>query len=672
MIMADFIGQSLGRYHILEQLGEGGMAIVYKAYDTRLERDVAVKVIRRGAFPPDHLERMLKRFEREARALGKLSHPNIIAVLDYGEYEGAPYLVMEYIPGGTLKQRLGKSIPWQEAFRLLIPVARALHYAHGQGILHRDVKPANILVTGSNDPMLTDFGIAKILETGETTTLTGTGMSIGTPEYMSPEQFKGKGVDARTDIYSLGVVLYEMVTGRKPYQADTPAAILLKQVTEPLPRPGQYARGLPEKVEKLLLKALAKDSVDRYSSMGDFAAAMESCLGTLTATVEREPLHPYRKMDGTQVTVIEPDDAATMDAPTLRADSPRPIAQPQAPGWNRYWPAFAAVVGVILLVILVQKMVAGRLPAATAAPVTSAPVIGISTSAVSLTVSYITTPSQAPTYTPGATVTQPVTSSPAPSETHVSLEPAAITPTLVDEIRDSQGVTMRLVPAGEFMMGRESYADAPPHRVYLDSFYMDATEVTNLLYQKCVDANICTPPHDLGSDSRPTYFGDTEFQYYPVINVDWYQANTFCEWRGARMPTEAEWEKAARGTDGRIFPWGDEAPDCQKVNYHPDYSKRPWYRCVGDTKPVRNYASGVSPYGLYEMTGNVNEWVADWYGETYYQNSPYNNPLGWETGQYKVFRGGSWASYPETYNRNWNKPEVWSVVIGFRCAESIP
>ena len=228
--MSNIIGQSLGRYHILEQLGEGGMATVYKAYDTRLETDVAVKVIRTENILPSTLDRSLKRFEREAKALARLTHPNIVKVTDYGEYEDKPYLVMPYLPGGTLKQKLGKPIPWQEAARLLLPIARALDFAHRQNMIHRDVKPSNILITADGEPMLTDFGIAKILDLEETADLTGTGMGIGTPEYMAPEQWTGK-TSNQSDQYALGVVLYEMLTGCKLYSADTPAAILLKQAT---------------------------------------------------------------------------------------------------------------------------------------------------------------------------------------------------------------------------------------------------------------------------------------------------------------------------------------------------------------------------------------------------------------------------------------------------------
>jgi len=272
--MSNLIGQSLGRYHILEQLGEGGMATVYKAYDTRLETDVAVKVIRTENILPSILERALKRFEREAKALAKLNHQNIVKVMDYGEFEGKPYLVMPYFPGGTLKQKLGKPIPWQEAIQLLLPIARALDFAHRQSMVHRDVKPSNILITADGEPMLTDFGIAKVLDIEETMDLTGTSAAVGTPEYMAPEQATAKTVDHRADIYALGIVFYEMVTGRKPYSADTPMAVMIMHAHDPLPRPGKFVSNLPDAVEKLLLKALAKDSVDRYQSMAEMAAAM--------------------------------------------------------------------------------------------------------------------------------------------------------------------------------------------------------------------------------------------------------------------------------------------------------------------------------------------------------------------------------------------------------------
>ena len=277
--MSDLIGQSLGRYHILEQLGEGGMAVVYKAYDTRLETDVAVKVIRVENLTLGTMERALKRFEREAKALAKLNHPNIVNVTDYGEYEGKPYLVMPYFPGGTLKQKLGKPIPWQEAIQTLLPIAEALDYAHSQKMVHRDVKPANILLTERGQPMLTDFGIAKVLDVEETMDLTGTSAAVGTPEYMAPEQATAKIADHRADIYALGIVLYEMITGRKPYSADTPMAVLIMHARDPLPRPSKFVSGIPNAVEKVLIKALAKSPDDRYQNMAEMVIALEGLYG---------------------------------------------------------------------------------------------------------------------------------------------------------------------------------------------------------------------------------------------------------------------------------------------------------------------------------------------------------------------------------------------------------
>jgi len=368
--MANLIGQSLGRYHILEQLGEGGMATVYKAYDTRLERDVAVKVIRVDQFSPAALVRVLQRFEREAKSLAKLSHPNIVGVIDYGEHEGVPFLVMEYLPGGTLKQRLGKPIRWQEAARMLLPIASGLAYAHQRGVLHRDVKPSNILIGDSGEPMLTDFGIAKILEGGDAQTLTGTGIGVGTPEYMAPEQWTG-GAGPQADIYSLGVVFYEIVTGRKPYVADTPAAVLLKQATEPLPRPGQYVPGLPEAVEKVLLKALARKPEDRYADMTAFVGALESLpAGAGKARPANGKAAGPRKMPApkTQVTIAQEETYATRLQEATRDEFPpapptfppiRPViptgaAKPKKAPW---WPWVVGSGGLALLILVIYLAV---------------------------------------------------------------------------------------------------------------------------------------------------------------------------------------------------------------------------------------------------------------------------------------------------------------------------
>lgn len=318
--MPNLSGQDIGRYHLIEQLGEGGMAVVYKAYDTRLEREVAVKIIRTGTFPPEMLSEVLKRFEREAKSLARLSYPNIVKVHDFGEYDDSPYLVLEYLPGGTLKGLLGKPMPWQEAARLLLPIARGVEYAHQRGIVHRDIKPSNILITESGEPMLSDFGIAKILERDQATALTGSGMAVGTPEYMAPEQWTGS-TSPKSDLYSLGVVLYEMVTGRKPYIADTPAAILIKQATEPFPLPRQFQPSLPEEFERLLLKTLAKNPEDRYANMGEFVRALDDLLSTTPTVNTRVADAPA---GGATVLNAPPSTTRAPIAATDLSQTPRP------------------------------------------------------------------------------------------------------------------------------------------------------------------------------------------------------------------------------------------------------------------------------------------------------------------------------------------------------------
>ncbi len=290
--MLSLEGKSFGHYRILSQVDEGGMATIFIAIDTHLERNVAIKIIRKENFSPNVLEQVLKRFEREAKSLAQLSHPNIVKVIDYGEYENSPYLVMEFLSGGTLKQRLQEKINTVEAVGWLIPISHALAYAHHRGVIHRDVKPSNILFTETNEPMLTDFGIAKILETHSGDSLTGSGVGIGTPEYMAPEQGLGQSVDARTDIYALGIVLYEILTGRRPFQADTPMAIVIKHMNEPLPNPRQFNPAMSEFAEQVLKKALAKNPDERYADMVAFGRALSQLASEYpTEPGSRMPLH---------------------------------------------------------------------------------------------------------------------------------------------------------------------------------------------------------------------------------------------------------------------------------------------------------------------------------------------------------------------------------------------
>jgi len=243
------------------------------------------------------------------------------------------------------------------------------------------------------------------------------------------------------------------------------------------------------------------------------------------------------------------------------------------------------------------------------------------------------------------------------------------------QISDKDGMIQVYVPAGEFLMGSAdsdslaSSDEKPQHTVYLDAFWIDKTEVTNAMYALCVTAEACQPPGDTRSYTRDNYYGNSQYADYPVINVSWNDAQAYCQWAGRQLPTEAEWEKAARGINGRIYPWGNATPDSNLLNFNEQ---------VGDTTKVGSYPNGASPYGALDMAGNVWEWVNDWYHETYYSSSPAENPPGPSSGNYRVLRGGSWIyeaqwmydaqQFVRAADRFWIGSDDGGIVFGFRCA----
>lgn len=231
----------------------------------------------------------------------------------------------------------------------------------------------------------------------------------------------------------------------------------------------------------------------------------------------------------------------------------------------------------------------------------------------------------------------------------------------------NDGMTLLYVPAGEFTMGSEISSDEQPvHQVYLDSYWIDKTEVTNSMYILCVDAGVCNEHANKSSVSRSSYYGTAKYDNYPVIFVDWNMAKTYCEWADRRLPSEAEWEKAARGLDGRTYPWGEKI-DCSLANYWGNGTSH----CAGDTDEVGSYPNGASIYGALDMAGNVSEWVGDYYSDSYYQNTLASNPLGPDSGQFRLLRGGSWlfgGGDVRSADRFMNDPSRSNTYFGFRCA----
>lgn len=268
--MPFIIGENVGPYRLIEKLGKGGMATVFKAYHPSLDRYVAIK-----ALHPAFMEHpgFLERFEREAKVVAKLEHPNIVPIYDFSEHEDRPYLVLKYVQGDTLKARLEKSkLTYKETRHIFRVISSALAYAHQEGVLHRDVKPSNVLLDKTGGVYLADFGLARIAETSQTT-LSGQ-MMMGTPHYISPEQAKGLGnLDSGTDIYSLGVMMYELLVGEVPFQADTPFSVIHDHIYSPLPLPREMNPDLNEEIERAILKALAKKREDRYANVSEMMAA---------------------------------------------------------------------------------------------------------------------------------------------------------------------------------------------------------------------------------------------------------------------------------------------------------------------------------------------------------------------------------------------------------------
>ncbi|MEJ2748648.1 MAG: protein kinase [Anaerolineae bacterium] len=345
-------GKTIGKYEIIEKIGRGGMAEVYKGYQKNLERYVAIKLMHTFLVTEQDF---LNRFQREARAMAALNHPNIVGVYDFDLYqENTYYLVMEYIDGGTLKEKLEtlarnhERLPLAESVRIGREVADALAYAHRRNMVHRDIKPANIMLDKETGrAILTDFGIVKLVG-GQSVAYTATGALIGTPAYMSPEQALGKSGDERADIYSMGVLLFQMVTGQLPYEADTPLAVVMKHVNEPTPMPIVFNPDIPEALQNIILKAMAKVPEDRYQTAGELATALRQV--DLTAA-------PAQTQAATAVaaTKLAPthDTPVTVPAATEPLEAEAAVSTPAAAPPKKRFPWLYAGIGFVLILAVV-------------------------------------------------------------------------------------------------------------------------------------------------------------------------------------------------------------------------------------------------------------------------------------------------------------------------------
>ena len=605
------------RYRIDTLLGEGGMGAVYRASDQRLRQFVAIKE-NRMASPAS-----ARQFEREALMMARLRHPNLPRVTDhFVRSDGAQYLVMDYIEGEDLGQILQRTGPLDEARALawIDQVCDALAYLHSRTppIIHRDIKPGNIKITPNGQVFLVDFGIAKI---GEARAKTRAGAIGVTPGFSPPEQYAAGGTDARSDVYAVGATLYTLLTGRTP-----PDSIHRSISAKALTPPQQLRPNLSPFLASAISAALNTTPTDRPQTIAVFRALLRPA---------------KREVPG--------------------RTGPTPSGK-RAPVW--VW----VVGGSAALLLCVITVVATG----------------------------VTLPSLLGS---GSSSSNPPTQQMAPP-TEVPIQPPASS--LGDVwTRPGDAMAMVYVPAGEFQMGstgkqvdeavakciqfaeiegctRERFErERPLHAVSLDGYWIDRTEVTNGQYHRCVQAGACSEPSDRSSHTHDAYYGNSAYDDYPVVMVSWYQAADYCAWAGARLPTEAEWEYAARGPEDRVYPWGDTF-DGTRLNYCDVNCQFEWAdRAVDDgyedTAPVGSFRGDTSWCGAMDMAGNVCEWAADWFSEDTYSLSPSSNPTGPPSAENRVVRGGSWYYRPtgvRTASRGRFAPDVVYVTNGFRCARS--
>ena len=617
------------RYRIAKLLGEGGFAAVYRAWDIHLNMACAVKENN------DPSPEAARQFAREASILANLRHPNLPVVHDHFFVPAqGQYLVMDYIEGEDLQSMLDQRsapLPLDDTLRWAKQICDALIYLHDQQppLIHRDIKPANVKITPQGKAVLVDFGIAKMDDLNQKTTA---GARAFTPGYSPPEQYGRGRTDTRSDIYSLGATMYACLTGQEPVES------VERTLGIPLPGPRTLNGAIPLTVEQVVLKAMALMPGERFQSVKDFRDSLFQPV---------KPVQPVQRL-------VVPRQAAV--------SSPFIETPPPAQGMlaHRLWlPAVTVFILVAVVVAAIFTRLKQTVVGATASPVPTSAAPAVNTApATSPTIQVILPTIEV---TPSVVFTTTTEISPTSEMTPTTTPARSI-------IAEKDNMALLFIPAGEFLMGS---ADSDPlaqsnewpqHKVYLKSFWIDSTEITNGMYAKCVRAGVCTRPVNTGSFSRASYYGYSKYDRFPVLFVTWQQSADYCKWAGRRLPTEAEWEKAARGTDGRLFPWGSLPPDKTRLNFNKNF---------GDTTPIGSFPEGGSPFGALDLAGNVWEWVADWYGEEYYANSPQQNPPGPAWGELKVMRGGSWMSDGQVVrsaNRLGNPPTEGRSYLGFRCA----
>jgi formylglycine-generating enzyme required for sulfatase activity len=681
------------KYRIERLVGEGGFAVVYRAQHTIWNQPVAIKFFNGlSAAPVDQRDQFKDQFIQEGALLTELSSQtaSIVQARDVGTYtspdgQWMPYMVLEWLDGVALdelleRERAAQAPGWpvERVITTLAQVANALDIAHGKGIAHRDIKPANIFVLGDpyQSPTLKvlDFGVAKMMtdNTQLKAAMAKTGMNITsfTPQYGAPEQFSRSygATGPWTDVFALALVALEMMTGKAALDGDDIVQLAFSSGNpHRRPTPRNMGVQVSDAVESVFEKALAINPHDRYARSREIWSALEQAYGGFYSetgfrpSIVSQELGAYATqlapggMQGRPSAVSQPGLTSTSSPSTVTTGNPTP-----APS-NKTGLVIGGVVGVAAVAAAAFFLLGGKHdgPDAKTAPVASAGVVATA----------------------------------ATSAAAAAAIPAPAAVSCPDE--------MVQIPAGQFFMGSDlkdaADNEKPSHNVSVNSVCMDLYEVSAKKYKACSDVGKCKrAPTEvewpkITASERKTYSplctaGDPEKTDHPINCVNWDMADAYCKANDKRLPTEAEWEFATRGPDGRVYPWGDDPPTAQHLNAC-DAQCVAWGKAhhvdmtalgkeddgYATTAPVGKFPAGRSRFGPYDVVGNVWEWVADWYGD--YHSEAAKDPTGPTTGERKVIRGGAWNGGFEAWLhpsfRYAQVPLAQSHGIGFRCVKSI-
>jgi serine/threonine-protein kinase len=623
--------EQVSSYRLEGEMARGGMGIVYRGMHTVFEEIVAIKAI----YPELTLNPELReRFLNEAKIQRRLQHPNIVQIREFLIEQGKFYIVMEFIEGETLTQylrQLGRPMLASEVIPIFRQALEGLGFAHSQGVIHRDIKPSNIMLTRQGVVKLTDFGIARALGSAK---LTRTGTALGTAAYMSPEQIQGTKLDHRADIYSLGITLYEMLTGSVPFEhpkgSDSDYPVLEAHMHQAPTPPSQLVPEIPPFLEAAILKALEKRPENRFESSQKFQAALvppplpATRVAIAPLLEPKEPVKPAPELSERKAEAERAEAAllAREKEERERAEQER-LARERAQKHRKERTRRAGVVSLLTFVIVALAALAW-------------------------------------VYWPSPRVPPPTASNPQTNENPpVAQAPKWHRGSATGQVQENpkHGLKYVWIPPGSFMMGcspGDSSCDGdekPSHRVTISKgFWIGQTEVTVRAYKRFAAATGRQMPQ------APSFNSAWANDNMPIVSVSWDDARDYCTWAGGRLLTEAEWEYAARG--------GSTAARYANID------EIAWYQKNSGDRPHDVARKRANGFGLFDMLGNVFQWVNDWCDGNYYQSSPSQDPPGPTSGEYRVVRGASWGNTPKLVrasSRLRGNPDGRHDFCGLRC-----